>query len=602
MTNKMRKIYTILFNLTMMLLGLTAMQSCQNDLDAPNVQGGLHVTLDNVSSSTVTRSVPSELGVPTADLFNLRVEDENGMTKYDGALTDEVIPLSGGTYYVTADYGQNPILATDQPYYIGTAQVEIENNKVTESNISCKVGNALVSVVFGQTEEERARFSRYYTEYGLTVKVANYSVTLSNTASDVSAYFRAGTSIGLAFSGVIKDTGQRVSQDFDLSEIPNFPQTFQAADHAIVTLTLPEPQSSAVVSITKVELKEATMDETIPLSWLPIAVALPEHQYDYEGNLVGTNITFPNAYPGSTWRAVVTNSAGAVVRAVQGTGNLLSDYSKNSEWPYLPAGQYRATYYIMEGETANLANSRDFVIHNPKVTASVDAWTSYDKYLAGDIAAANACTNTTVYGFQKHFSVAQSLYNNAKYRSLYSWTATVDGNTVNINNDEIAGLSFAAHTLKVTGTFDGATATAQKTLHITGLPYDSDVAKFSGWTGGSWSDSGDSGGAQAREPSQPCYLFTSTIYTPKFHAPTNINFSMSWNEWFYALFNNYRTSNYGWVANTSATPSGKSTTPSNYTWTTVSEVGTLKASAPYFGMTHQSSYTWGINKFKILYQ
>lgn len=597
----MRRIYTILFNL-MLLLGITAMQSCQNDLDAVVAQGGLHVTLGNVSSSIATRSTPAELEKPTGDMFNVKVEAQNGMVKYDGPLTDETITLPGGTYTVTAEYGENPILALDKPYYIGTEEVEVENNKVTDATINCKVGNALVSVVFGENAEERARFSRFYSEYGLKVKVANYSIVLSNATPNVSAYFRAGTSIDLEFTGVLKDAGLPVSCDLDLSQVANFPSTFQAADHAIVTLTLPDPQSATVVTITKVEMQEATMDETIPLSWLPIAVALPEHQYDIKGDLVGTNITFPNAYPGSTWKAVVAKSDGTVVRAVQGTGNLLSDYSKNAEWPYLPAGQYRATYYIIEGETANLTNTRDFVIRSPKLTATVDAWTSYDKYLAGDIAGANECTNSTAYGFQKHFSVSQTLYNNDKYRSLYSWTATVDGNSVSISSNEIANLSFAAHTLKVTGIFDGTTATAQKTLHITGLPYNSDANKFSGWSGGSWSDSGDSGGAQAREPGQPCYLFTSTIYTPKFHAPTNINYSMTWNEWFYALFNNYRKSNYGWVANTSTTPSGKSTTPSNYTWTSVSEVGTIKASAPYFGMTHQSSYTWGVNTFKILYQ
>jgi hypothetical protein len=584
----------------LLLLGMTTIQSCQNDFDAIDVQGGLRITLDNVSSSTVTRSTPSQLWVPTADMFRLCVEDANGIKKYDGPFTEDVIKLKGGTYFVTAEYGENPILATDQPYYIGTAQVDVENNKVTDASLECKVGNALVSVVFGQNEEERARFSRFYSEYGLKVKVANYSVTLSNTSSNTSAYFRAGTSIGLEFTGVLKDVGQPVSCELDVSQVANFPQTFQAADHAIITLTLPEPQSAAVVTISKFEMQEATMNETIPLSWLPIAVALPEHQYDYQGDLVGTNITFPNAYPGSTWKAVVTNSAGTVVRAVQGTGNLLSDYSKNAEWPYLPAGQYRATYYIIDGETETMSNSRDFVIRSPKVSATVDAWTSYDKYLAGDIAAANACTNSTAYEFQKHFSVSPSIANNSKYNSLYSWTATVDGNAVPINANELTGLSFAAHTLKVTGTFDGATASAEKTLQITGLPYDGDACKFGDWTGGRWSDSGDSGEAQAREPGQPCYLFTSTIYTPKFHVPANINFSMSWSVWFYAL--TMRNSNYGWVANTNTAPSGKSTKPSNYTWTSLSDVGTLKASAPYFGMTHESSYTWGLNSFKILYQ
>ena len=35
----------------MLLLGIAAMQSCQNDVDAEVAQGGLHVTLGNVSSS-----------------------------------------------------------------------------------------------------------------------------------------------------------------------------------------------------------------------------------------------------------------------------------------------------------------------------------------------------------------------------------------------------------------------------------------------------------------------------------------------------------------------------------------------------------------------
>lgn len=595
----MRYINSILSTLTL-LLGMAVIQSCQNDMDASDVQGGLHVKLANVSSSTVTRSTPGEIGAPTADMFHLKVENMDGMVKYEGPLTDETVKLAGGTYIATAAYGENPILALDQPYYIGSKQVTVEPDAVTEASIECKVGNALISVRFGEDEEEHARFSRFYSTYGLKVKVGSYNVTISDYLQDASAYFRAGTSIGLEFTGVLKETGQEVSLDLDVSEVTGFPQTFKAADHAIVTLTLPEPQSAMVVSISAFEMQEAIMDETIPLSWLPIAVALPEHQYDRNGTLVGTNITFPNAYPGSTWRAVVTNSAGTVVRAVQGTGNLLSDYTKNDEWPYLPAGQYRATYYIIESESESLANSRDFVIRSPKLTATVDAWTSYDKYLAGDIEAANECTNSTAYGFKKQFSVAQSLANNDKYRSLYSFTATVDGNAIPINSNEITGLSFAAHTLKVTGTFDGATATAQKTLQITGLPYDSDASKFAGWTGGRWSDDGDSGEAQAREPGMPCYLFTSTIYTPKFHVPANINYTMSWSVWFYALL--MRNTKYGWVADTNTQPSGKSANPANYTWTPMNDVGTLKASAPYFGMTHESAYTWGINMFKILYQ
>ena len=68
----MRYIYSILFSLTL-LLGMVVIQSCQNDMDASDVQGGLHVKLANVSSSTVTRSTPGEIGAPTADISRWRI-------------------------------------------------------------------------------------------------------------------------------------------------------------------------------------------------------------------------------------------------------------------------------------------------------------------------------------------------------------------------------------------------------------------------------------------------------------------------------------------------------------------------------------------------
>ena len=109
----MRKIYTILFNL-MLILGMTTVLSCQNDLNAPDAQGGLRISLNNISSS-VTRSTPSELCTPATYLFMVKVEDTNGKVKYNGAFSDNVIKLAGGTYTVTAECGENPILALDQP-------------------------------------------------------------------------------------------------------------------------------------------------------------------------------------------------------------------------------------------------------------------------------------------------------------------------------------------------------------------------------------------------------------------------------------------------------------------------------------------------------
>jgi len=499
----MRRIYTILFNLILLLLGMTTIQSCQNDLDAPDTQGGIRVTLNNISSS-VTRSTPDELGTPLAEKFNIRVEDAKGMVKYNGPLTDDVIKLVGGTYTVTAECGENPVLAFDQPYYIGTEQVTVVSDEVTETSIDCKVGNALLSVKFGKDEAEHERFTRFYKSFGLKVLVDNHSITISDFSSDASAYFRAGSNVRLQFVGVIKDTDQQVAFDLDVQNASNFPKPFQAADHAIVTLTLPDPESALVVNISKVEIETVTMDETIPLSWLPVAMVIPMHQYDNNGLLVGTNLIITESYPGKKWRAVITNAAGTVVRAVEGTGALQSEYNSDANkdtWPYLPQGQYKASYYFVEEDaTASFVSSREFIIEAPKdLKVTLTGYTSYSKYLAGDIDGANACDRLTIYDPSVSVNVSPTLLNNANVSSSFSYA--YDGATTTlakgVNSHKLGNLTgqavrTAAHILRGDLTFDGVSFSAQKEYIITGLPYSLNLASHDEWissSGVSWSGS-----------------------------------------------------------------------------------------------------------------
>lgn len=495
----MRRIYTILFNLMLLLLGMATIQSCQNDLDAPDTQGGIRVTLNNISSS-VTRSTPDELGTPLAEKFNIRVEDAKGMVKYNGPLTDDVIKLVGGTYSVTAECGENPVLAFDQPYYIGTEQVTVVSDEVTETSIDCKVGNALLSVKFGKDEAEHERFTRFYKSFGLKVIVDNHSITISDFSSDASAYFRAGSNVRLQFVGVVKDTDQQVAFDLDVQNASNFPKPFQAADHAIVTLTLPDPESALVVNISKVEIETVTMDETIPLSWLPVAMVIPMHQYDNNGLLVGTNLIITESYPGKKWRAVITNAAGTVVRAVEGTGALQSEYNSDANkdtWPYLPQGQYKASYYFVEEDaTASFVSSREFIIEAPKdLKVTLTGYTSYSKYLAGDIDGANACDRLTIYDPSVSVNVSPTLLNNANVSSSFSYT--YDGATTTlakgVNSHKFGNLTGQAvnstpHVLKGDLTFDGVTVSAQKEYIITGLPYALNLASHDEWISSSGVD------------------------------------------------------------------------------------------------------------------
>lgn len=473
-----------LFSIIVLLLGITTVVSCQNEADIAEAKGGLRIMLNSISNSTLTRATPREIGTPVADKFNIKVVDNaSGMTKYDGKMTNELIRLAGGEYTVTASCGENPIIATDAPYYIGTQEVTVVQNEVTETSISCKVGNALISVIFGANESDRTRFAKFYKSYGVRVKVDGYSVDIPSTASSMSAYFRAGSTPELEFYGVLAANDQQVNMVLTTPKEGILPNPFKAADHAIVTLTLPDPESATVLDISKVELTEATMEETIPLSWLPIPQATAEHQYDANGDLVGTNVTFTNSYPGMAWKAVVTDGNGNEFRTIEGTGKLESTYSENSEgWPYLPAGNYTATYYLVKDGEPQKTGSREFTVGHPNLQLSLSgAYTSYSRYTANDIAAANNCDASTLYAPSAKLNVSAALLNNAHYQPC-EYTASVSGNqfgtkqSVKSNTytwNNVTGLTprSDAYVFTATASFMSETATASTDgLYITGLP------------------------------------------------------------------------------------------------------------------------------------
>lgn len=484
---KLNDIYAVL----LVFVG-ACIASCNSDMDIPIEQGAICISLENVAPSVLTRSTPSEIGVPTAEGFMVEVKDAAGKEVYSACYSDNYIPLVAGQYEVSAFYGDNPMIAIDAPYYLGTSKAVVEGDKISPVSIECKVANALVSVRFGRDEAERARFDRFYSSYGLRVYVGGKYATVSDRHSSQSVYFRAGTSVVLAFTGVLQANGQEVTMPLDASGT-GFPEMFQAADHAIVTLSLPDPESAAAVDISKTELEEATMEETIPLSWLPIPKAYPTHMYDASGNLVGTDIAFSNSYPGIEWKAEVSNADGIVLRTVRGTGTLFSGYADNTVdgggWQYVPAGEYTATYYIVLDGKEQKTGTRGFIVPDPNVEVTVNAYTSYSLYMEGDVDGANACDAYTVYEPSLHFSVSPSLWKDDKY--VHSLDVSLGGNPIEgtVNGNDViysnqAGMepSFTAYELSASVTFDKVTSYGSKDLYITGLPVTFNPPTEAVWT------------------------------------------------------------------------------------------------------------------------
>lgn len=233
---------------------------CQEE-QLNNMQtGGFLISLnDDVSTEVTTKSTPAELGEPATENFKLKIVNETtNNTLYDGVYKPGTIPASAGTYTVTASFGDNSLVALDEPYYKGEKTgVGVEEGKTTSVLLACKVANALASVIFPDATE----MAKIYESYWVKVAVENYSVKLKPNSTN-SAYFQVGKEVSFYFEGE-KLNGQSVSAKL---EHDNLPATFEAADHYTLTLTF---NDDLTLDISKVEATTVTINETIPMEWLP---------------------------------------------------------------------------------------------------------------------------------------------------------------------------------------------------------------------------------------------------------------------------------------------------------------------------------------------
>ena len=259
---KMRYIKAIYIGLIGMLLA-----GCQAD-QWESIEGGFQITLSDEVTVT-TKSTPAELGEPTTDKFKLKIVNEaTNNAAYDGAYKSGTIPAAAGTYTITASFGENPVLALDDPYYKGEETgVVVKDGETTSVNISCSVANALATIFYADT----AKFDEMYSSYGVEVKVNNYNYNYSVTIGDgtkKSAYYQAGSKPTFTFKGVLKGNNKEVSKILE-DDLLSSASTFEARKHCKLTLSMEATASGLVPTISKAEATTVTINETIPMEWLP---------------------------------------------------------------------------------------------------------------------------------------------------------------------------------------------------------------------------------------------------------------------------------------------------------------------------------------------
>ncbi len=253
--NKLKSLYA--FMCCMLIVACS-----EEEIQMSAGQTGIQVSLTE-RVEVETRATPDELERPLVQEFHLKIADAAGKSIYDGSYTSELIPTQAGSYDLEAAYGENLELALDAPYYKGKAKAEVTDGESEKVTIACTVANALASVVFN--DEGDYKFGDQFSSYGVEVTVGRSSATL--TTDGKSAYYRAGSEPTFVFVGKLRN-GEEVAvplADDKFTEAA----TFAAGAHCEITLKLGAATPGVRVEVSKVEVKDVTIEETIPMEWLP---------------------------------------------------------------------------------------------------------------------------------------------------------------------------------------------------------------------------------------------------------------------------------------------------------------------------------------------
>ena len=245
-----------------MMLACLLMVGCQEEEKwGTGATSGFQISLQDAAVGVETKSTPEELGEPLKTNFKIKVvKQSTGESETYNYKDNLVIPASAGTYDIIASYGDNPVLASDVPYYEGTAEDQKIEEDATEPvpvKIDCKVANALASVEFLTSDTE---MKKKYDYYALRVKVENQSIDLTSTKKS-SAYFRNGAAVSLFFAYTTKGGTGKEEQEFKDGKF-----TAEKGKHYIIKLKM---EDDASMKIEKKEVEEVTINETIPMEWLP---------------------------------------------------------------------------------------------------------------------------------------------------------------------------------------------------------------------------------------------------------------------------------------------------------------------------------------------
>lgn len=361
------------------------------------------------------------------------------------------IVLPTGTYTIEAYYGENKTLDT-KPYFYDSREFTINALQSTSVELAPSLSNAMLKPIVD------ADLQKHYSKWTLSVKVGSITETLASNESQRNLYVHKEEAVAVSFTGT-NLIGGETSKEATVTNSA-------AAGTQYVIQCNPENLPSFDLR-TQATAEHTKVGELLSGTKVMINVA----------SLTGTPAALITG-----WKAELQNQAGTVVRTFTGSGaptqNSPAEMTQAGDWPYLPQGTYtlRSSLTLKTGELT-AENVSTVEVPAPTFTVSASAYTSYNKYLAGEIDAANSCDGSTIYGMKAAPSITDALQNNPNYTQ--SSALTLDGNAVSAGNAE--SQSWAAHTLNASYTFDGVTMNGSETYHVTGLPFISNPPTTTFW-------------------------------------------------------------------------------------------------------------------------
>lgn len=483
---------------------LLLLSACmQEDLQSVPNEGegvlklGSPTVIAELSSSTQTKataSLPEGISAPGASNFQIAIYDETGTTlvKENVNTTDSyVLPVGKYMVKVTPTTASNPVLATTKApaYFEGSTVVEIKPLQTTTASVTVYWGYSILNV----TVDEELDF--HLKDCSLEVTIGSETKSFSITNKKLGPlYVLGGRKTTVTFKGTnYVGSGESVSK----------------------------------VLLSENELPRATQyDITVNASTIEefdiISSVTASHTYD-NGTLTGTavNLTIANDVPKELiegWSATLSWE-GITVRTYSSSTSLDGvssvEMGGQENMIYIPQNategwDCKLSYsYVMNGQTYTGEKDVNLKVAAPEFTVTASAYTSYSKYLAGDVSGANSCDPETIYDMKAVPSISEDVIN--YLGSTYS--LKLDDEDVSAGN--VTSQKWAAHSLYASYTFDGVTKEDTQTYYITGLPFRSNPPTNTYWTGSGtvdWESSYVRLGNYSW--SQPHYITSNEFYLP----------------------------------------------------------------------------------------